>query len=100
MLYDTPYKYTQEDILFLVHALRADIPTSEYPEAHKAFYAKPQACLRACPLAKTYGWGIHFDEAGKAAIYAVESEEYQRFAKDPKLQQLYAMRSKRPQDSD
>jgi hypothetical protein len=46
-------------------------------------------------LGKRYGWGIHNDEDGKVALYAVESDEYKRFVNDNSIKHLKAMRSKR-----
>lgn len=79
LIRDNPYKYTSDDVLFTVFAARNDIPMPERDEARKAFFAKPQACMRASDLAKKWGWGIHADEHGRVALYGVESEEYQAF---------------------
>ncbi len=51
--------------------------------------------MRASPLGKRYGWGVHADAEGHIAIYAVESQRYRELASDPKIKQLRAMRSKR-----
>ena len=51
--------------------------------------------LRASGLGKRFGWGIHADAEGRVAIYAVDSERYQALARDPKIAQTRAMRSKR-----
>src|SRR5690606_9557140 len=56
-----PYQYTSDDILFQVYAQRNDLTKAEYEQARKQFFSKGQACLRASPLTKTYGFGIHFD---------------------------------------
>jgi hypothetical protein len=80
---EQPYRYTQEELLFLVHARHkgiSDAELSERGEQLKAeFYGKPQACMRASMLPKRYGWGIHFDSGGRLALYPVESPEYRRF---------------------
>ena len=101
MMSSAPYRHTQEDILFEVHLRRADLSDADRKrrrdELREAFFQKPQACLRASPLPKTYGWGIHFDGEGRAALVARESAQYARMADGgrggPKL--LAAMRSKR-----
>lgn len=95
MVIGHPYAYTSDDVLFAVHAARHGIPESDMAEQRQAFFAKSQACLRSSPLAKRYGWGIHFDEAGKIALYGRETADYQQRAADPNLKQLKAMRSKR-----
>lgn len=95
MLYDHPYKYSSDDILFNVHAVKKEIPKSDQQEARAEFFSKGQACFRASPLTKRYGWGIHSNAEGKIAMYAMESGEYKKMAEDERLKQLNAMRSKR-----
>lgn len=99
LLSSQPYVHTQEEILFLVHAQRSGLDKGELAprpdELWAEFFSKPRACLRSSPLPKKYGWGIHFDAEGKAAIYAVESQEYRRHSQDPRVTQLFAMRERR-----
>jgi hypothetical protein len=38
---------------------------------------------------------VHHNAEGKIAIYAADSAEYKKLAKDQKLKQLKAMKSKR-----
>lgn len=79
-----PYRYTQEEILFEVHARHkgfSDEELSARGEELKAeFYAKPKPCMRASMLPKKYGWGLHFNAEGKLALLPMESPEYRRFA--------------------
>lgn len=89
-----PYKYTQDDVLFMVYAERQDIDVHD-TAARAAFFSKGQACLRASPLGKRYGWGVHCNEQGRVALYAVDSPEYSRLIKDKTLTQTRAMRTKR-----
>ena len=93
MAYRNPYKYTSDDILFQVFADRNDLTKSEYKKAREQFFSKGQPCFRASPLTKRYGWGVHFDEAGKMAIYSVESEAYEKFSKNKALKVIKAMKS-------
>ena len=52
--------------------------------------------MRASPLPKKYGWGVHHDRAGRIALYGVESEEYRRFASGAGgVKVVMALRSKR-----
>jgi hypothetical protein len=94
-----PYTYTQEDVMFEVHARHKEIPAEELSakgaELREAFYGKPTACFRASMLPKKYGWGVHFDEAGKMALVAMESPDYRRFAESEVagVQLLAAMRN-------
>jgi len=78
-----PYGYTQEELMFEVHVRHKEIAPEELEargaEIRNEFFSKPMACLRASMLPKKYGWGIHFNEAGKMALIPVESAEYHRF---------------------
>ncbi len=75
--------------------------TGDPPEAERAalrahFFAKSQACLRASPLPKSYGWGLHFDGEGRVALCPMESEAYRRLvAGADGVKVLKAMRSRR-----
>ncbi|MBI3525287.1 MAG: hypothetical protein HY066_12365 [Betaproteobacteria bacterium] len=94
-----PYLLTQEEVQFSVHVKRQGIPAAEI-KARRAklwseLFSKPMACMRASPLPKSYGWGLHFDAKGKVALVAMESPEYRRLLKNPTIRQLSAMRSKR-----
>lgn len=80
MIAEHPYRYTSDDVIFTVYADRQGIPEAERPAAREAFFAKPQACLRASDLGKRYGWGIHSDAEGRVALYGVETEAYRRLA--------------------
>lgn len=95
MIAENPYKYTSDDVIFQVFALRNDLPQSEYPAAREEFFSRGQACLRTSPLAKTYGFGIHFDRTGKVALYGMETDEYRKYLGDNSLKKLKAMRSSR-----
>lgn len=103
MLSDS-FAYTQEEVLFDVwfrrqgeqgkidiEALSAD----EKADIREQFFAKGQACLRASALTKTHGWGVIFDSDGRAALCAMESDDYDNHARNPDLTVVMAMRSKR-----
>ena len=74
-----PYKFTSDDVLFQVYAERKDLMESELEEAREQFFSKGQACMRASPLTKRYGWGIHSDQNGKIAMYGLGTDEYKKF---------------------
>jgi hypothetical protein len=95
MIAQHPYAYTQEDVLFETYADHQGIPAADRPAERERYFAKGQPCLRASSLGKVYGWGIHSDSEGRVALYAVESEDYERLANDRQLKHLKAMRSKR-----
>lgn len=90
-----PYKYTSDDLLFLVFAHRNDLTKGEYKQEREQFFSKGQPCLRTSPLTKTYGFGVHFDGNGRVAIYGVETSEYEKLTADKNLKKVKAMRSKR-----
>lgn len=93
MVIKNPYKFTSDDVLFQVFADKNDLIESEYKEAREQFFSKGQPCFRASPLAKRYGWGVHYDHEGKMAIYGVETSEYQKLARDKNLKVIKAMKS-------
>jgi hypothetical protein len=95
MLRGKPYAYTSDELIFTIHADRNAISARERKKARDEFFSKGQPCLRSSPLAKTYGWGIHFDGKSRVAIYGKESAEYARLKQDKKLTHLKAMKSKR-----
>ena len=95
MLYENPYKYTSDDILFTVFAMRKDFPKGEWDEQRQHYFSKGQPCFRASPLTKRYGWGIHSDAEGRIAMYGVETEAYKKFLADDTVDKYKAMRSKR-----
>lgn len=90
-----PYQYTSDDIIFECYAFKNDIPESEKQAERDKFFSKGQACLRSSPLAKRYGFGFHYNNEGKVALYPIESEEYQKLLQDPNIAKTKAMRSKR-----
>lgn len=93
MIRKNPYKFTSDDVLFQVFADKKDLTKSEYKEARQNFFSKGQPCFRASPLTKRYGWGVHYNAEGKMAIYAADSDEYQKFLSDKSLKVLKAMKS-------
>lgn len=99
MLTNAPYTYTSDDVVFATsatgRALTAEAPKKKRVLVRDAFFSRGQACMRASPLGKRFGWGVHADAQGRIAIYAVDSERYQALASDPDITQVRAMRSKR-----
>lgn len=86
MLISAPYRFTSDDVVHESGGKRKGISREE-------FFSKGQPCLRSSALGKRYGWGIHSDDTGKVAIYAVDSDDYQRLAADETVQHIKAMRS-------
>lgn len=93
LIHEHPYQYTSDEVVFAVYVAKNGIGAAE-EEAKKAeFFAKGQPCLRSSPLGKSYGWGIHYNDESKMAIYAVDSVDYARCKADPTLNHVKAMRS-------
>lgn len=94
-----PYELTSEDVLFESSSVRRALAdraaAPKLAELRAEFFARPQACMRASPLPKKFGWGLHCDEKGRIALYGVETDEYAQLARDESLAQLKAMRSSR-----
>jgi len=95
LLHSAPYTHTSDDVLFTVHALRKGILVSEQAEARAIFFSKGQACMRASPLVKRHGFGLHHDAEGRIALVPLGSAAYARMLQDSTLKQVKAMRSKR-----
>jgi len=91
ILNGNPYKFTSDDVLFQVFANRNDLTEQEFAEARKEYFSKGQACFRASPLTKRYGWGVHSDSNGRIAIYGMETEAYQKFLNDTSIKKVKAM---------
>lgn len=95
MLYEHPYQYTSDEVLFGVFAIRKEFEKSELEEQRAHYFSKGQPCFRASPLTKRYGWGIHSNAEGKIAMYGAETAEYRKLVADNSIKKVKAMRSKR-----
>lgn len=95
LLNQNPYKYTSDEVIFLVFQTRKEIDKTEIEDEKQKFFSKGQPCFRASALTKKYGWGIHYDENEKMAMYGAETEMYQQFLADSTIKKVKAMRSKK-----
>lgn len=101
LLMAQPYTLILEDLIVATHVRRAGLSDAEAnarpAEIRAVLFAKPHPCMQASPLPKTYGWGVHHDEAGRMALFGVESAEYHRFASGAieGVELVSALRSKR-----
>jgi hypothetical protein len=95
MISENPYKFTSDDVVFHTFAVKKGLEKAELPAEREHFFSKGQPCLRASPLTKRYGWGVHSNAEGKVALYSADSEDYKNFSDDEKLEVVKAMRSKR-----
>jgi Family of unknown function (DUF6157) len=93
LLVANPYKFTSDDVFFMVYAHRNDLVAPEYDQARKTFFSKGQPCFRSSPLTKTHGFGVHANEEGRVAIFGMETEPYQRLLEDPGVKKVKAMRN-------
>lgn len=89
LLRGAPYSMTSDELLLAVECDRKGPVTAE------RFFAKPQACLRASPLVKKHGYGLHHDAAGRVALVPVESPDYERLLADDAVVKRPGMRSAR-----
>jgi hypothetical protein len=85
----TPHALTSDDLLFAAHRARGG------EKEREAFFARPQACLRASPLVKQFGWGLHSDGEGRVALVGMETAEYRALLDNPAVAKTPGMRSKR-----
>lgn len=93
-----PGFWTEEDVQLLSSPAlrgRGDVDAGELARLREEYFAQPRPCLRASPLPKTFGWGLHYDDQGRITLHAVGSPSYARLSSDPALTQLRAMRSRR-----
>lgn len=101
LLTKSPYKFTLEELIFQTHVRRLGLTKSQIiaqrPKIWAELFAKSHACMRASALPKKYGWGVHYDEKGRIALYAAESSEYRAFlaGKRGDVKVEYAVRSKK-----
>lgn len=95
LLRKKPYTRTSDELIFEVYALRNGVVEADREAARTAIFSKPQACLRASPLVKRFGWGLHHDEAGRVAVYGVETDAYRKLAARDDLKLVPGMRNRR-----
>lgn len=90
-----PYKFGHEELVFEVHLKRQGLPEnlsdSEAEEIWERLFSKGHPCMRASALTKRYGFGVHYDEDGKIALYPMESEAYAAFLKNTQVEKITAM---------
>lgn len=84
-----PYKMTSDDLLYASYRERGG------DKGRGEFFAKPQACLRASPLVKQFGWGVHHDGEGRIALLGMESAAYRQLLEDPAVAKTPGMRRAR-----
>lgn len=93
MIVQNPYQFTSDDVFFQIYADRNDLTMAEYLAAREHFFSKGQACFRASPLTKRYGFGVHANKEGKIAIFGRETKEYENLLNNPTVKKVKAMRT-------
>lgn len=95
LLSRSPYEMTSDDLLWRVELLRRSGLLDNDSERER-YFSKGRACLRASPLVKSFGWGLHHDGDGRVALVGMETDAYRRLVDDPSVTKLAGMRSRRP----
>jgi hypothetical protein len=99
LLTQNPYTFGHEDLIYEVFIRQKEIPANiletDAGKIKQALFSKGHPCMRASALTKRYGWGAHYNQEGKIAIYPQEAETYQQFMASEAIKKVPAMRSKR-----
>lgn len=94
-----PYKLNHEELIFetylIQNKLPEDLSDALAESIRKNLFSKGHPCMRASALTKRYGFGAHYDEDGKIALFPMESEAYQAFLNNPSVMKVAAMKKKR-----
>ena len=99
LLTEHPYQFGHEDLVYEVYVrqkgISEEVLANGAVKVREELFSKGHPCLRASALTKRYGFGAHYNEAGKIAIYPVESPEYGQFMQNEAVRKLPAMRNKK-----
>ena len=79
MIANNPYGFRSSDVIFTVWADRRDIPAADRRQAWAEFDEGSAVPARQRPR-QAIRLGIHADDDGRLAVYAVGSDEYEAFA--------------------
>lgn len=92
-----PYTFTHKALAFEVYLRQRGLRRDDSESIRTAFLARGHPCMRASALTRRYGFGAHYNDQGRIALYGVESVEYQAFVRrlqgTPRL--IAALRSRR-----
>jgi hypothetical protein len=95
LLAGNPYHYAAHDLILDVHRRHKNVGDSELDEFRAVLFAKSHPCMRLSMLTKRWGWGVHYDDQGRMALYGAETPEYRRFALRSDLRVMAARPSRR-----
>lgn len=90
-----PYALTSDNLLFGIYAVRRNIAEGERDAARQAFFSKGQACLRASPLVKSYGWALHHDTEERVALIDPAGSRFSELMARDDVKKLAGLRSRR-----
>ena len=99
-LTQNPYRFNHEELIWEVYVQQKKIPqevleSGEGAEIKAQLFSKGHPCMRASALVKRYGFGAHYNEEGKIAIYASGSPEYATFLQQETVKIVPGMRTKK-----
>lgn len=98
LLSEQAYNYDHQSLIFETFLIKEALNSAneeKKAEIWEQLFSKEHPCLRASALCKRYGFGAHYNNEGKIALYPMESKNYQDFLKDESTRKLAAMKSKR-----
>lgn len=99
LLSNHPYTYGHEELIYEVFIRQKAIPDAvlqaDAEMIKRELFSKGHPCLRASALIKRYGFGAHYNDKGKIAIYPMESAAYSMFLHDKSVISLPGMKTKR-----
>ncbi len=90
-----PYGLTSDDLIVTVLTARKGLVEAEIPAFRATFFSKGQACLRASPLVKTYGWALYHDAEARVALIDPASARFGELSADAGITKVRSMRSRR-----
>ena len=90
-----PHALESDDLLSTFAAVRKDIPEDEHTLFRAEYFSKGQACMRASPLVKTFGWAIHHESAAKIALIDPTSAHFSEISNNLSIKHVTGMRNKR-----
>lgn len=89
------YTLDSDTLLVTVTGLRREVPQDEWADLRAEIFSKGQACLRASPLVKTYGWALHHDGDARVALVDPASDRFSTLMDDANVFKVKGMRSSR-----
>ena len=98
LLMQKPYTYDHKTLLFETYLIKEslqDISADEKQIIWHKLFSKGQPCLRASALTKRYGFGAHYNDEGKIALYPMESKSYKKFVNSKEIEKRAGMKNKR-----